>query len=100
MIMSRWGPADSSLGPGVERRAGRRLLVPIRRQFEPIKKIGHSIYVYHLTADQIAGASASTIHGSRPGPQSSKRTPNSLFPGHALSRTDKYEPPDFRTVLP
>jgi hypothetical protein len=26
------------------------------RQFEPIKKIGHSIYVYHLTADQVAGA--------------------------------------------
>jgi hypothetical protein len=26
------------------------------RQFEPIKKIGHSIYVYHLNADDIAGA--------------------------------------------
>jgi Dolichyl-phosphate-mannose-protein mannosyltransferase len=26
------------------------------RQFEPIKKIGHSIYVYHLSADDIAGA--------------------------------------------
>jgi hypothetical protein len=26
------------------------------RQFEPIKRIGHSIYVYHLSADDIAGA--------------------------------------------
>ena len=26
------------------------------RQFEPIKRIGHSIYVYHLSADDVAGA--------------------------------------------
>ena len=26
------------------------------RQFEPKKRIGHSIYVYHLTADDVAGA--------------------------------------------
>jgi hypothetical protein len=26
------------------------------RQFEPIIRIGHSIYVYHLTADDVAGA--------------------------------------------
>jgi 4-amino-4-deoxy-L-arabinose transferase-like glycosyltransferase len=26
------------------------------RQFEPVKRIGHSIYVYHLSADDVAGA--------------------------------------------
>ena len=26
------------------------------RQFEPIETIGHSIYVYHLSADDVAGA--------------------------------------------
>ena len=26
------------------------------RHFEPIRKIGHSIYVYHLSADDVAGA--------------------------------------------
>lgn len=26
------------------------------RQFEPMRRIGHSIYVYHLSADDVAGA--------------------------------------------
>jgi 4-amino-4-deoxy-L-arabinose transferase-like glycosyltransferase len=26
------------------------------RQFEPVARIGHSIYIYHLTADDVAGA--------------------------------------------
>jgi hypothetical protein len=26
------------------------------RQFEPIRRIGHSIYIYHLTAEDVAGA--------------------------------------------
>ena len=55
MIRSSLGPAARAWGPAWNV-AAKTDAFRYFRQFEPIKTIGHSIYVYHLSADDVAGA--------------------------------------------